>query len=62
MALAAYVAEDSLVEHQREERSCEGSLYQCKGMPGQGSRSGWVAEQGEGQGDWGFWRGNKERG
>ena len=26
-----------------------GSMPQCKGMPGQGSRSGWVGEQGVGR-------------
>jgi hypothetical protein len=57
MAPAAYVAEDGLVGHQWEERpwvlSCEGSMPQCRGMPGPGSRSGWVGEQGGG-GDRGF--------
>jgi hypothetical protein len=28
--------------------SCEGSMPQYRRMPGQGSRSGWVNEQGEG--------------
>jgi hypothetical protein len=27
--------------------SCEGYTPQCRGMPGQGSRSGWVGEQEE---------------
>ena len=27
---------------------CEGSMPQCREMPGQGSRSGWDGEQGEG--------------
>jgi hypothetical protein len=26
---------------------CEGLMPQCRGMPRQGSRSGWVNEQGE---------------
>ena len=41
---------------------CEGLMSQCRGMPGQGSRSGWVGEHGEG-GGWieGFQRGNQER-
>jgi hypothetical protein len=26
---------------------CEGLMSQCRGMPGHGSRSGWVSEQGE---------------
>jgi hypothetical protein len=49
VALAAYVAEDGLVGHQWEERpwSCEGSMLQYRGMPGPGSGSGWVGEQGE---------------
>jgi hypothetical protein len=33
---------------------CEGSMPQCRGMPGQGSRSRWVGEQGEGERDRGF--------
>jgi hypothetical protein len=28
--------------------SCKGSKPQCRGMPGPGSGSGWVDEQGEG--------------
>jgi hypothetical protein len=60
MALAAYVAEDGLVGHQWEEKpwSCEGSLPPCRGMPGSGSRSGWVGEQREGEGIGNFQRGN----
>jgi hypothetical protein len=27
--------------------SCEGSMLQCRGMPGPGSRSWWVGELGE---------------
>jgi hypothetical protein len=30
--------------------SYEGFMTQCGGMPGPGSRSGWVGEQGEGEG------------
>jgi hypothetical protein len=43
--------------------SCEGSMHQCGGMPGPGSGSGWVGEQGEGGGDSGgqFQRGNQEQ-
>jgi hypothetical protein len=43
---------------------CEDSMPQCRGMPGPGSLSGWVGEQGEGEGDRGrgFQRGNQERG
>ena len=36
---------------------CEGSMPQCRGMPGQGSRSGWVSEQEEK----GWDRGNEEK-
>jgi hypothetical protein len=35
MAPATYVAEDELVGHQWEERSCEDSMPQYRGMPGQ---------------------------
>jgi hypothetical protein len=38
------------------------STPQCRGMPGQGSRSGWISEQGEGRWDGRVWRGNEERG
>jgi hypothetical protein len=50
VSLAAYVAEDGLVSHQRRRSpwSCEDCMSQCRGMPGPGSRSGWVREQGEG--------------
>jgi hypothetical protein len=45
----------------------EGSMPQCRGMSGPGSRSGWVGEQemgegGRGEGLGGFQRGNQERG
>jgi hypothetical protein len=36
----------------KEERgpwTCEGSMPQYMGMPGQGSRSGWVGERGVGE-------------
>ena len=48
MALAAYVADDGLVDHQcgRDPWSREGSMPQCRGMLGPGSGSGWVGEQG----------------
>jgi hypothetical protein len=51
VSLAAYVAEDGLVVHQWEVRplSCEDTMPQYRGMPGPGSRSGWVGEQGEGR-------------
>jgi hypothetical protein len=56
VALAAYVAEDGLVviNGRRGPWSCEGSMPQYRGMPGPGSRSKWVVEQGEGEGDRGF--------
>ena len=46
MAIAAYVAEG--INGRRGPWSCEGSMPQCRGMSGQGSRSGMVGEQGEG--------------
>jgi hypothetical protein len=42
--------------------SCEGSMPQCRGMPGQGSGSGWVGEQGEGGGRRGFLEGKPGKG
>jgi hypothetical protein len=51
VSLAAYVAEDGLVGHQW---SFEDSMPRCREMPGPGSRSGWVVEQGEGEGRRGF--------
>ena len=60
-APAAYVAEDGLVSHQFF-LSCEGLIPQCKGIPGTGSWSRWVSEQGEGARDGGLQRGNEDRG
>jgi hypothetical protein len=37
-------------------------MSQCRGMPGQGSRSGWVSDQGKGDRMGAFQRGNEERG
>jgi hypothetical protein len=51
VALAAYVTEDGLVGHQWEERSCEGSMPQYRGMSGPRSRIKWVGDQGEGRED-----------
>jgi hypothetical protein len=48
VAPAVYVAEDGLVG---------GSMPQCRRMPGPGSRSGWVSEQGYWGGDRGLWGG-----
>jgi hypothetical protein len=64
MAPAAYVAEDGLVGHQWKERPLvlEGLMPQCRGMPGPGSRSGWVGEQGEGGRDRGFSEGKPRKG
>jgi hypothetical protein len=59
MAPAAYVAEDGLVGHQWEERTCESSMSQSRAMPEQLSRSGLVGEQGVGEGVRGF---SEERG
>jgi hypothetical protein len=42
--------------------SYEGSMSQCRGMPGQGSRSGWVDEQGEGGWDRRFLEGKLGKG
>jgi hypothetical protein len=49
MSLAAYVAENGLVGHQWEERPLvwEDYMPQYRGMPGPGSRSAWVGEQGK---------------
>jgi hypothetical protein len=67
MAPAAYAAEDCLVGHQwgRGPLSYEGSIPQCGGMPGSGSRSGWVGEwgeQGEGVGEGYFLEGKPGKG
>jgi hypothetical protein len=50
---AAYIAEDGLVYHQREESFCEGSKPQYRGMPVPGSRRGGLGSRrrGEGIGD-----------
>jgi hypothetical protein len=42
--------------------SCEGSMPQCRGMPGSGSRSGWVGEQREGGRDRRFSEGKLGKG
>ena len=64
MASDAYVAEDGLVDHQWEETpwSYEGSMPQCRGMPGPGSGSGWVVEQGYWGVDRGFSEGETRKG
>ena len=64
MAPTAYVAEDGLVSHQWDERSlsCEGSMLQSRGIPGPGSRNGWICEQEEEGGDRGFSEGKLGKG
>jgi hypothetical protein len=62
MALAAYVVEDGLVSHQLDPWSCEGSIPQYKELPGPGSGSGWVGEQGEGGRNRGFSEGKLGKG
>jgi hypothetical protein len=37
-------------------------MPQYRGMPGQGSRSGWVVEKGDRDVNWGFQKGNQKRG
>jgi hypothetical protein len=56
------VAEDDLVGCQWEERPLVlQRLYTpVRGMPGPGSESEWVGEQGEGERIGEFWRGNTE--
>jgi hypothetical protein len=36
------------IRGRRSPWSCEELMPQCRGIPGQGSRNGWVSEQGEG--------------
>jgi hypothetical protein len=53
VSLVAYVAEDGLVGHQWEERPLVlrrlYAYYMYRGMPGPGSGSKWVGEQGRGE-------------
>jgi hypothetical protein len=61
IATATYVAVDGLVVHQyRGSWYSEGLMPKCRGMPGHGSRIGWVGEQGRAEGIVGFQRGNQE--
>ena len=64
MVPAAYVAEDGLrdINERRGPWSYEGSMSQCRGMPGQGSKSGWVSEQGERGEDRSIFRGEMRKG
>ena len=63
MAPAACVVMMALsgINGRRGPWSCEGLMPQCRGMPGQGSGSGWVGEQGSGDRIGGLWRRNQER-
>ena len=63
MAVAAYVAEDNLlvISGRRGSWPYKGLMPQCKGIPGQGSNSGWIGEQQEGDEIGCFQRGNQER-
>jgi hypothetical protein len=64
MALAAYVAEmvSSVISGKRGPWSCEGFMPHYRGMPGPGSKSRWVGEQGDGGGDRGFSEGKLGKG
>ena len=46
-AEASRVSGQSDIIGRRSPWSCEGSMPQCRGMPGPGSRSGWGGEQGQ---------------
>ena len=43
-----------VIDRRRGPWSCEGSMPQCRGMPGPGSGSGWVGELGKPGEDRGF--------
>jgi hypothetical protein len=58
VVLAVYVAEDGLVSHQWEERSCEVSMPQYRGMPGLGMGVVGLGSKGRGLGIGDFQRGN----
>jgi hypothetical protein len=58
VSLAAYVSEDGLVGHHWEERPLGIANFICPStgeMPGPRSGSGWVGEQGGGEGIGNFW-------
>ena len=42
--------------------SCEGSMPQCRGMPGQEMGKGGLVSRGREERIGGFWRGNQKRG
>jgi hypothetical protein len=50
------------INEKRGPWSCEGSMPPCMGMPGQGSTSGWVSEQGLGGKGRGVFRGEMRKG
>jgi hypothetical protein len=52
----------SVINGSRGPWSCEGSMYHYREMPGPGSRSGWVGDQGEEGGVRGFSEGKLEKG
>jgi hypothetical protein len=58
MAPATYVVEGGLVGHQWRGEA----LLLCREMPGQGSKSGWVGEQGEQEWDREFSEGKPGKG
>jgi hypothetical protein len=58
MAPATYVAKDDPIGHQKEEKP----LVQCRGMPGPGSESEWVSDQGEEGGGGGVSEGTPGKG
>jgi hypothetical protein len=59
MAPVALEANNGLVGHHWEERPL---MPQCRRMPGQGSGSGCVVEEGYGEWDRGFSKGKPEKG
>jgi hypothetical protein len=50
------------INGRRDPWAWEGLMPQCRRMPGQGSVSGWVCEQGEGEWDRGFSEGKPGKG
>jgi hypothetical protein len=64
MAPATYVVEDD-INGRRGPWSCEGSMPQCRGMPGWGGKSGWgntFIEAGGGEWDRGLQEGGLGKG
>ena len=58
MALVVYVAEDGLVSHQWEERPYVLRRFYAPVYARTGNGSGWIGEQGMGEGIEDFWSGN----